>query len=130
MVSDSIRRFLRKIHTDFIQNRIGAGKKVFFENQLEEIAFRYVPGEVGKIGKYYAKRFGRQEFEVMFDSSSLMMGIMEGRVISRGRYERYHQIEGSYSNRELRRVPYQKAGLAGNYAEYFLGSENNLKTGS
>jgi len=89
-MTDSIKRTLRRIRSDKIQNKIGAGKIVYFLNPLEEIAFKYVPGEPGKPGKYYAKYYGQNEIEMNFDSSSILMGVMEGKPISRARYNHYH----------------------------------------
>jgi len=117
MVWGFISRLIRKIQTDTIQNRIGAGKKVFFENPLEEMAFRYIPGEVGVIGKYYVKYYGRDEYEISFDSSSVLMGIMEGKLISRSRYERYHLIEGTYGNRKVSTVPVHNQAVIEQYAD-------------
>jgi len=117
MVWGIIARLTRRMQTDVIQNRIGAGKKVFFENPLEEMAFRYMPGDVGEIGKYYVKYYGRDEYEINFDSSSVLMGIMEGRLISRSRYERYHLIEGTYGNRKVSTVPVHNKKVISHYAD-------------
>jgi hypothetical protein len=117
MILGLLTRQIRKIQTDIIQNRIGAGKRVFFENPLEEMAFRYVPGNVGEMGKYYVKYYGRDEYEISFDSSSVLMGIMEGKLISRSRYERYHLIEGTYGNRKISTVPVHNQAVIGQYAD-------------
>jgi hypothetical protein len=117
MILGLMTRLIRKIQTDIIQNRIGAGKKVFFENPLEEMAFRYVPGNVGEIGKYYVKCYGKDESEISFDSTSVLMGIMEGKLISRSRYERYHLIEGTYSNRKISTVPVHNQAALGHFAD-------------
>lgn len=91
---------LKKIRSDIILNRIGSGKMiVYFENTLEETAFKYIPGGPGKIGKYYAKHFGRDEYETEFNASSVIMGMMEGKPIGRSRYETYHLIESVYWRR-------------------------------
>ncbi len=102
MMTESVKRFLKKIRSDKILNRIGSGKIVYFENTLEEIAIKYIPGEPGKKGKYFAKHYGRNEYEIDFNSSCVVMGAMEGRQISKTRYGNYHLIEslhwkGSYS---------------------------------
>lgn len=117
MVWGFIARLIRKIQTDIIQNRIGAGKKVLFENPLEEMAFRYMPGEVGEIGKYYAKYYGKDEYEISFDSSSVLMGIMEGKLIRRSRYERYHLIKGTYGKRKVSAVPVHNQAVIGHFAD-------------
>ena len=117
MAWGTITRLTRKLQTDIIQNRIGAGKKVFFENPLEEMAFRYIPGDVGELGKYFVKYYGRDEYEISFDSSSVLMGIMEGKPISRSRYERYHLIEGTYGNRKVCTVPVHNQAMIEQYAD-------------
>jgi hypothetical protein len=99
MIKESIRRILKRIRSDKILNKIGSGKSVYFENPLEEIALRYIPGEPGKVGKYFAKHYGRNEYEIDFNSSSVLMGVMEGKPISKTRYKKYHLIEGVYWNR-------------------------------
>lgn len=98
----SIKRILRKIRSDKILNRIGSGKIVYFLNPLEEIAFKYLPGEIGKPSKYYAKHYGRNEYEIDFDSSSILMAIMEGKQISKARYDKYHLIKGVYWNGNIK----------------------------
>ena len=117
MAWGTITRLTRKLQTDIIQNRIGAGKKVFFENPLEEMAFRYIPGDVGELGKYFVKYYGRDEYEISFDSSPVLMGIMEGKPISRSRYERYHLIEGTYGNRKVSTVPVHNQAMIEQYAD-------------
>lgn len=96
MMETLIKRILRKIRSDKILNRIGSGKIVYFLNPLEEITFKYIPGEPGKLGKYYAKHFGRNEYEIDFDSSSILMAVMEGKPISKARYDNYHLIESVF----------------------------------
>jgi hypothetical protein len=98
----SIQRILRKIRSDKILNKIDSGRIVYFENPLEEMAFKYIPGEPGKFGKYYAKHFRRDEYEIDSDSSSILIAVMEGRPISKTRYERFHLIEGVYWNRDYK----------------------------
>jgi hypothetical protein len=98
MFTESIKRILKRIRSDKILNKIGSGKKVYFENPLEEIALKYIPGEYGKPGKYYAKHFGRNEYEVDFNSTSVVMGVMEGRQISKSTYNNYHLVESVYWN--------------------------------
>jgi len=98
-MTESIKRILKRIRSDKILNRIGSGRIVYFENPIEEIALKYIPGEHGKIGKYYAKHYGREEYEIDFNSSSVVMGVMEGRPISKARYRNYHLVESGYWNK-------------------------------
>jgi hypothetical protein len=96
----AIKRIFKRVRSDIILNRIGSGRMVvYFENPMEEIAFKYIPGGPGKFGKYYAKHFGKDEYETECNSSSVVMGMMEGKPITRTRYENYHLIEGVYWNR-------------------------------
>ena len=98
MIKDSVKRILKRIRSYKILNRIGSGKVVYFENPLEEIAIKYIPGEPGKTGKYYAKHYGRNEYEIDFNSSCVVMGAMEGRQISKTRYCNYHFVESVHWN--------------------------------
>jgi hypothetical protein len=99
MMIEPVKRILKKIRSDIILNRIGAGKAIYFENTLEDIALKYIPDDPGRIGKYYAKHYGRDEYEIDFNSSSVLMGVMEGKPISRARYDNYHLIVSAYWNR-------------------------------
>jgi len=101
MIADSIKRILRRIRSDKILNKIDAGNLVYFENPLEEIALKYIPGAPGRPGKYYAKHYGRNEYEIDSDSSSILMAVMEGKQISRTRYDNYHLILSNYWSRNL-----------------------------
>src|SRR5665647_189806 len=101
MIKDSIKRFIKRIRSEMILNRIGSGKIVYFENPLEDIAIKYIPGESGKAGKYYAKHFGRNEYEIDFNSSCIVMGVMEGRQISKAKYFNYHSIESVHWTRSI-----------------------------
>lgn len=92
----SIKRTLRKIRSDKIQNNIGAGKITYFVNPLEEIAFKYVPSEPGKPGKYFAKYYGQNEIEINYDSSSILMAVMEGKPISKAKYNHYQLGESGW----------------------------------
>jgi hypothetical protein len=96
------KRILRKIRSGKIQNKIGTGKIVYFLNPLEEIAFKYVPGKFGKSGKYYAKYYGQNEFEIDYDSSCILLAVMEGKQISKARYDNYHLVEGVSWNRSIK----------------------------
>jgi hypothetical protein len=95
------KRILRKIRSRNILNGILSGKTTYFENPVEEIAFKYIPGQSGGPGKYYAKYYGRNESEINFDSTSILMGVMEGKKITKARYERYHLIESVIWNRKI-----------------------------
>lgn len=99
---DGFRRMVRNIRSERILNRIESGKIVYFENPLEEIALKYVPGELGKLGKYFAKHYGRNEYEIDSDSSSILMGIMEGKQIRKSKYDSYHLIEGFFWSRNIK----------------------------
>lgn len=101
MIKDSVKRILKRIRSDKILNRIGSGRIVYFENPLEEIAIKYIPGEPGKTGKYYAKHYGRNEYEIDFNSSCVVMGAMEGKQISKTRYGNYHLVESVHWNGSL-----------------------------
>lgn len=96
MIKSSIKRIIQRFRSNRILNRIGSGRDVCFENPFEEIALKYVHGEQRKPGKYFAKHWGRNEYEVDFNSSSVVMGVMEGRQISKSRYNNYHLIESVY----------------------------------
>lgn len=101
MIKESFRRILKRIRSDKILNRIASGKTVYFENPLEEIAIKYIPGEPGKTGKYYAKHYGRNEYEIDFNSSCVVMGVMEGKLISKTKYFSYHLTESLHWTRNL-----------------------------
>ena len=92
-LTSGYKRILGKIRSGKILNKIGSGKRVFFENPFEQIAFKYIPGGPGKPGKYFAKRYGRNEFEIDFDST-FVMAVLKGKEISRLRYDNYNLIEG------------------------------------
>jgi len=96
------KRILRKIRSVKILNKIGSGKEVYFENTLKQIAFKYIPGGLGRRGKYFAKVYGQNEYEIDFDSSSFLMAVMEGNQISKAMYDNYHLNEGDFWNRNTR----------------------------
>jgi hypothetical protein len=102
MLAESVKRILKRIRSYKILNKIGSGKIVYFENPLEEIAIMYIPGEPGEAGKYYAKHYGRNEYEIDFNSSSVVMGVMEGKQISKAKYFNYHLTESIHWNRNLK----------------------------
>jgi len=97
-----IKRILRKISPGKILNEIESCKTVYFENPLEEIAFKCIHGEIGKPSKYYIKHYGRDEYEIDFNSSYIIIAALEGKPISKARYDRYHLIEGNFWNRDFK----------------------------
>ena len=105
-----LNRIVRKIRSGQILNKLGAGRTVYFENTVEEIAFRYIPDGFNKPGRYYAKYFGQDEYEIDSNSSSILMAVMEGRQISRTKYENYHLAKVHYWNRK-QPVTYRAAGF-------------------
>ena len=101
----SIKRILKRINLSIIHKRIESGRIVYFESPLEELAFKYIPDKPGipdETGKYYAKYFGQDEYEINSDSSSVFLAVNEGSLISKHRYDRYHLIEGACWNREIK----------------------------
>jgi hypothetical protein len=96
---ESIKRILRRIRPSKIQNRIASGRLVYFESPVEEIAFKYIPGEFNRLGKYYAKFYSQDEYEIDSDSTSVLIASMEGIQISKERYDNFHLIEGVVWNR-------------------------------
>jgi hypothetical protein len=102
MIGASIKRILKTFRTEELLNKIASGKNiVYFENKPEGIAFKCVHFETGKPSKYYAKHFGRDEFEIDFDSVPVIMAVMEGNPISKARYDKYHLISGNFWNRKI-----------------------------
>jgi hypothetical protein len=97
-----LKRILKNIRSEKVLNKIESGRIVYFENPLEEIAFKCIHSKIGKPSKYYAKHYGRDEYEIDFDSSYIIMAALEGKPISKSRYNRYHLIEGNYRNRDSR----------------------------
>jgi hypothetical protein len=102
MITASIKRILRKNRQRKILNKIESGKIVYLESPLEELAFKYIPDELGKLGKYYTKYYGQDEYEINPDSGSVFLAVNEGELISKHRYNRYHLIEGVHWNREIK----------------------------
>ena len=96
------KRILKEIRSEKILNKIESGKIVYFENPVEEIAFKCIHSEIGKPSKYYAKHYGRDEYEIDFDSSYIIMAALEGKPISKARYDRYHLFEGNFCNRDFK----------------------------
>ncbi|MGB8490327.1 MAG: hypothetical protein WCE64_04660 [Bacteroidales bacterium] len=95
------KRILRKFGSERILSKIGSGKVTYFENPAEGIAFKYIPGETGRPGRYYAKYYGQNGSEINFDSTSILVGVMEGKKISKSRYNRYQLIENVIRNRKI-----------------------------
>jgi hypothetical protein len=91
-----IRKRLKRFCANVIQRRILDGKVVYFESLLEQIAFRFSPGLNDDPGKYYAKYYRQNEFEIQSNSSAVCLGVNEGMLITRRRYERYHLIKGDH----------------------------------
>jgi hypothetical protein len=84
-----------------IYSSIYLDKKVYFENCHEEIAYRYEPNGNEKFGRFFAKYYGSDEYEVFYtDSECLFKTILKDKIISKSRYENYHLIEGVFCNNE------------------------------
>jgi hypothetical protein len=86
--------YLTKIRSGRILNKIGAGKRVYFENSFEGMAFKYIPGEIGKVSKYYVKLYGQDEYEIDRNSLSILTAVMEGKPIRKKKYDNYCINEG------------------------------------
>jgi hypothetical protein len=102
MITALNKRILRKIRSAKILNEIKSGKTVYFENPLEDIAFKCIHRGIGKPSKYYAKYHGRDEYEINLSSSYIIMTVMEGKPISKARYDHYHLIKGVFWNRDIK----------------------------
>jgi len=98
----SFKRILKEIRSEKILNKIAEGKIVYFENPSEKIAFRCLHSEIGKPSKYYVKYYGHDEYEIDFNSRYIIMSALEGRPISKARYDKYHLIESNYRNRDFK----------------------------
>jgi hypothetical protein len=75
-----------------IYEKMRLGQKVYFENIFEDIVIKYVPGEPGKMGKFFAKYYGRDEYEISYSTNVVVMGELEGKIISKSKYDNYHKI--------------------------------------
>ena len=102
MITPSVKRILKKIRSERILNEICSGKTVYFENPVEEIAFKCIHCGIGKPSKYYAKHFGRDEYKIDFDSIYIIMAVMEGKPIRKTRYDSYHLVKSVFRNRDVR----------------------------
>jgi len=94
MVMISLREMLRRIASSNIRNKIASGTMVYFESPFEELAFRYAPNGIDRLGKYYVKYYGQDEYEIDFNSTFVLKAIMEGYQISKTRYDNFHLIKG------------------------------------
>lgn len=102
-----IKKILQRISTSVIRNRIDSGKIVYFESLLEELAFKFIPDNLDNFcGKYYAKYYGQDEYEINPDSSSLYLARHEGILISKYRYDKFHLIKSDRWNKEFKTLPY------------------------
>lgn len=72
---------------------------------MEEIAFKYIPGEIGKLSKYYVRHYGQNEYEIDSDSSCILTAVMEGKPISKAKYDNYRFIEGVSWNLGISKTP-------------------------
>ena len=95
-------RILKEMRSGKILNKIGSVRIVYFENPSEGIAFKCIHSEIGKPSKYYVKHYGRDEYEIDFDSSYIIMAALEGKPVSKARYDRYHLIAGNFWNRDYK----------------------------
>jgi hypothetical protein len=98
----SVKRYLKRFNARMIQKRIVSGEPVYFESPLEELAFKYIPGRTGFPGRYYAKYYLQNEYEINSDSTSVELAKNEGIRISKHRYNRFHLIEGINWKREIK----------------------------
>ena len=98
----SIEKILRRIRSSKIQNKIASGRLVYFESPVEEMAFKYIPGEFNRLGKYYAKFYSQDEYEIDSDSTSVLIAAMEGIQISKERYDNFHLIQGVVWDRKIK----------------------------
>lgn len=110
-LNGGLNRILRNIRSGKILNQIGAGKRVFFENPMEKIAFKYIPGEIGRLSKYYIKHYGQDEYEIDSSSSSILTAVMAGKPISKAKYDHYKLIEGLYWNLSTFNTPIKNSTM-------------------
>jgi len=99
---ESIKRILDRINSGKIRNRIASGKIVYFESFSKEMAFKYLPGQFNELGKYYAKFYTQDEFEIDSDSTIVLTAAREGKQISKERYDNFHLIQGSAWDRKIK----------------------------
>ena len=96
------KRILKGIRSGKILDKIGSGKIVYFENPSEGVAFKCIHSSIGRPSKYYVKHFGRDEYEIDFDSNYIIMAVLEGKPISKAAYDRYHLKEANNLGRDIR----------------------------
>ena len=97
----SYKRILRNFRSGRILNKIGSGNRVFFESTLNKTAFKYLPGEIGKLSKYYIKHYSPDEHEIDSNSKSILRAVLEGKPISEARYQHYHSEKDVVWNLEV-----------------------------
>lgn len=97
----SFKKILKEIRSEKILSEIVGGRIVYFENPKEEIAFKCIHTDIGKPSKYYVKYYGHDEYEIDFNSSHIIMAALEGKPISKARYDKYHLIEGKSRKRNF-----------------------------
>jgi hypothetical protein len=85
-----------------ILESIRTGKIVYFINSFEEVALKYIPGEYGKLGKYFAKYYGCDEYETVYWSKVVCEGELEGRIIKKSKYDDYHLLDSYLKERILK----------------------------
>jgi hypothetical protein len=76
-----------------IHEKLHVGQMVSFENIFEDIAIKYVPGEPGIMGTFFAKYYGKEEYEIAYWTNVVSMGELEGKIISKTKYDNYHKIK-------------------------------------
>lgn len=102
-----IKKILQRISTCVIRNRIDSGKKVYFKSLLEDLAFKFLPENHDNFrGRYYAKYYGQDEYEINPDSSSLYLAKNEGILISKQKYDKFHLIKSDRWNKKFKTLPY------------------------
>jgi hypothetical protein len=95
-------KLLSRFRSGKILNKIGSGKEVYFENPLERIALKYIPGGKGKPGRYSVKQFGQREREIEFESPFFLKALFRGRLISKARYCNFNLLKGFLSDWEIK----------------------------
>ena len=75
-----------------IYEKMRLGQKVYFENIFEDIAIKYIPGEHSKMGKFFAKYYGRNEYEISYSTNVVVMGELGGKIITKAKYDNYHNL--------------------------------------
>jgi hypothetical protein len=99
MILALFKGILRRIRSGKILNKIASGEIVYFENPLENVALKYIPGGLGKLGNYFIKPYGQNESKIDFDSASILSAIIVGKQISKSKYNNYHLINWFFWNK-------------------------------